>query len=120
MSAPVTMYDYPCQRKFVLFREAQIVIEKCKSGPAAQTTPGREYSVEAAVADVAPDKTVPQVVLAQNSRALAATAGGYRANEADHGVGLASKVCLLAIDVRLQSIVASKLILAWSPEQISG
>jgi IS30 family transposase len=47
----------------------------------------------------------------------------YRANQADHQAwewALRPKTCLLAIDVKLQSIVASKLILDWSPEQISG
>jgi IS30 family transposase len=47
----------------------------------------------------------------------------YRANEADHQAwesALRPKVCLLAIHVKLQEIVASKLILDWSPEQISG
>jgi IS30 family transposase len=47
----------------------------------------------------------------------------YRANEADHQAwesALRPKVCLLAIHVKLQKIVASKLILDWSPEQISG
>jgi transposase, IS30 family len=33
---------------------------------------------------------------------------------------LRSKACLLAMHVMLQSIVVSKLILGWSPEQISG
>ena len=47
----------------------------------------------------------------------------YRANEADHQAwesALRPKVCLLAVHRRLQKIVASKLILDWSPEQISG
>src|ERR1035437_6805593 len=47
----------------------------------------------------------------------------YRVNEADHQAwesALRPKVCLLAIHVKLQEIVASKLILDWSPEQISG
>ena len=47
----------------------------------------------------------------------------YRANEADHQAwesALRPKVCLLAIHSKLQEIVASKLILDWSPEQISG
>jgi IS30 family transposase len=47
----------------------------------------------------------------------------YRANEADHQAWESAsrpKACLLAIHVKLQSIVASKLILDWSPEQISG
>jgi len=47
----------------------------------------------------------------------------YRAHEADHQAwasALRPKVCLLAIRVKLQTIVASKLILDWSPEQISG
>jgi len=47
----------------------------------------------------------------------------YRASEADYQAwesALRPKVCLLAIQVKLQTIVASKLILDWSPEQISG
>jgi len=47
----------------------------------------------------------------------------YRANEADHQAWesvLRPKRCLLAVHVKLQRIVASKLIPDWSPEQISG
>jgi IS30 family transposase len=47
----------------------------------------------------------------------------YRANEADHQAwesALRPKRCLLSIHVELQKMVASKLILDWSPEQISG
>jgi IS30 family transposase len=47
----------------------------------------------------------------------------YRATEADHQAwesALRPKACLLAIHVKLQKIVAGKLILDWSPEQISG
>src|ERR1700732_2724887 len=47
----------------------------------------------------------------------------YRAQEADHQAwesALRPKRCLLAIHVKLQKIVAGKLILDWSPEQISG
>src|ERR1700734_3583641 len=47
----------------------------------------------------------------------------YRASEADSEAwesALRPKPCLLAIHVRLQKIVASKLILDWSPEQVSG
>ena len=47
----------------------------------------------------------------------------YRANEADHQAwesALRPKACLLAIHGKLRKIVASKLILDWSPEQISG
>jgi Helix-turn-helix domain len=43
----------------------------------------------------------------------------YRANEADNQAcesALRPNVCLLAIQVKLQTIVASKLILDWSPE----
>jgi IS30 family transposase len=46
----------------------------------------------------------------------------YRANEADHQAwesALRPKVCLLAIDEKRRTIVASKLILDWSPEQVS-
>jgi hypothetical protein len=47
----------------------------------------------------------------------------YRANEADHQAwesALRPKPCLLAIHVRLQKIVASKLMLDCLPEQVSG
>src|ERR1019366_9296186 len=47
----------------------------------------------------------------------------YRANQADHQAwesALRPKACLLAIHVKLQKIVAGKLILDWSPEQMSG
>src|ERR1700722_2608592 len=47
----------------------------------------------------------------------------YRAEEADHRAwesALRPKRCLLAIHVKLRKVVASKLILDWSPEQISG
>ena len=47
----------------------------------------------------------------------------YRANEADHQAwesALRPKRCLLAVHRKLRRIVASKLILKWSPEQISG
>ena len=47
----------------------------------------------------------------------------YRANEADQQAwqsALRPKVCLLAVHSKLQEIVASKLILDWSPQQISG
>jgi IS30 family transposase len=47
----------------------------------------------------------------------------YRANEADHQAWESAwrpKRCLLAIHVKLQEIVAGKLILDWSPEQIAG
>jgi IS30 family transposase len=47
----------------------------------------------------------------------------YRANEADQRAwdsALRPKRCLLAIHVKLRKVVASKLILDWSPQQISG
>jgi len=47
----------------------------------------------------------------------------YRASEADQQAwksALRPKPCLLAIQEKLQEIVASKLLLEWSPEQISG
>jgi len=46
----------------------------------------------------------------------------YRANDAEQRAwdsALRPKRCLLAIHVELQEVVASKLILDWSPEQIS-
>ena len=47
----------------------------------------------------------------------------YRASDADQRAwesALRPKRCLLAIHMKLQEIVAGKLILDWSPEQISG
>src|SRR5271156_5303343 len=47
----------------------------------------------------------------------------YRAHEADDQAwesALRPKKCLLAVHRRLREVVASKLILEWSPEQISG
>jgi IS30 family transposase len=47
----------------------------------------------------------------------------YRASEADQQAwqsALRPRPCLLALHRKLQTIVASKLILDWSPEQISG
>ena len=47
----------------------------------------------------------------------------YRANEADQRAwdsALRPKFCLLALHEKLQEVVASKLQLDWSPEQISG
>src|SRR6202030_2866057 len=47
----------------------------------------------------------------------------YRAHEADRQAwvsALRPKKCLFAVNRRLREIVASKLILDWSPEQISG
>src|SRR6201994_29482 len=59
------------------------------------------------------------------SREVARHGGGalYRASEADRQAwesALRPKVCLLAIDEKLRAIVASNLILDWSPEQISA
>src|SRR3984893_15320262 len=47
----------------------------------------------------------------------------YRANDADQRaweLALRPKTCLLALHEQLRTMVASKLILDWSPEQISG
>ena len=47
----------------------------------------------------------------------------YRANEADRQAwhsALRPKVCRLALHEKLRTLVASKLMLDWSPEQISG
>ena len=47
----------------------------------------------------------------------------YRAHDADRHAwvsALRPKSCLLACNCKLRNIVASKLILDWSPEQISG
>ena len=63
-----------------------------------------------------PVSTVSREVARHGGRPL------YRASEADHQAwesALRPKVCLLAIEEKLRTIVASKLILDWSPEQIS-
>ena len=47
----------------------------------------------------------------------------YRAHDADHQAwvsALRPKKCLLGVNRKLRNLVASKLILDWSPEQISG
>ena len=64
-----------------------------------------------------PVSTVSREVARHGGRPL------YRASEADHQAwksALRPKACLLAIHEQLRTIVASKLILDWSPEQISG
>ena len=64
-----------------------------------------------------PVSTVSREVSRHGGRPL------YRASEADRRAwesALRPKVCLLAIDEKLRTIVASKLILDWSPEQISA
>src|ERR1035437_2092749 len=61
--------------------------------------------------------TVSREVVRHGGRPL------YRANEADHQAwesALRPKPCLLASNGKLQAMVGSKLILDWSPEQISG
>ena len=61
--------------------------------------------------------TVSREVVRNDGRPL------YRANEADRQAwksALRPKTCLLALHRKLRTIVASKLILDWSPEQISG
>jgi IS30 family transposase len=66
------------------------------------------------------DRTVSTV-----SREVARHGGRsvYRANQADDQAwesALRPKCCLLSIHAKLRKLVASKLILDWSPEQISG
>jgi IS30 family transposase len=61
--------------------------------------------------------TVSREVTRHGSRAA------YRAHDADNqawGSGLRPKRCLLASNRKLRKMVASKLVLDWSPEQISG
>src|SRR3984957_1037316 len=64
-----------------------------------------------------PVSTVSREVARHGGRPL------YRANEADHQAwasALRPKLCLLAIHTKLREIVASKLVLDWSPELIYG
>ena len=56
-------------------------------------------------------------------RSHAMVGPAYRAHDADHQAwasALRPKKCLLGVNRRLRDLVASKLILDWSPEQISG
>src|ERR1700689_4284614 len=74
------------------------------------------------IRDIAKDlqraaSTVSREIARHGGRSL------YPPSEADQRAwdsALRSKTCLLAVHVKLQRIVASKLILDWSPEQISG
>src|SRR6202453_141751 len=91
-------------------------------------TPGEREDISRGVAsvpsirDIAKDlqraaSTVSREVARHGGRPL------YRANEADQQAwksALRPKPCLLANHRKLRTIVASKLILDWSPEQISG
>ena len=59
------------------------------------------------------------------SREIARHGGGtrYRANHADYEASVSAlrpKPCRLALNGRLRQVVASKLALEWSPEQVSG
>jgi IS30 family transposase len=59
------------------------------------------------------------------SREVARHGGGtrYRANHADYEASVSAlrpKPCRLALNGRLRQVVASKLALEWSPEQVSG
>ena len=61
--------------------------------------------------------TVSREVVRHGGRSL------YRASEADHQAwksALRPRPCLLALHRKLRTMIASKLILDWSPEQISG
>jgi IS30 family transposase len=61
--------------------------------------------------------TVSREVVRHGGRPL------YRAHEADQQAwasALRPKLCLLALHTKLREMVASKLVLDWSPEQISG
>jgi IS30 family transposase len=61
--------------------------------------------------------TVSREVARQGGRPL------YRATDADQQAwdsALRPKRCLLALHLKLQEVVAAKLILDWSPEQVSG
>jgi IS30 family transposase len=82
----------------------------------------RGIACGSSIRDIAKDlqriaSTVSREVARHGGRPL------YRAHEADQQAwesALRPKACLLAMHVKLQRIVASKLILDWSPEQISG
>src|ERR1700676_2564547 len=80
---------------------------------------------------IASDSSIREIARGMNraastvSREVARHGGrpAYRAHDADHQAwvsALRPKKCLLAVNRKLRNIVASKLILDWSPEQISG
>jgi len=93
----------------------------------ALTLPERE-DISRGIASGAALRTIAQHLdraVSTVSREVARHGGrsAYRANEADDQAwrsALRPKLCLLALHEQLQEIVASKLLLDWSPEQISG
>src|ERR1035438_6297092 len=102
------------------------------TGPAdpsseALTLPERE-DISRGIASGAALGTIAQHLdraVSKVSREVARHGGrsAYRANEADDQAwksALRPKPCLLGLHEQLQEIVASKLLLDWSPEQISG
>src|SRR6266496_2381663 len=106
-------------RPFVVWCRVTVGLFRRSGG--ARSSRSRSVSARRSLEGSLPVRRVASTV----SREVARHGGRpeYRAKEADSQAwesALRPKRCLLAIHVRLQKVVASKLMLDWSPEQISG
>ena len=118
--------EHSCIRSVLLPRGGICPAARCRS-PLALTLAEREDISRG----IASDSSIREIARGMNRAASTVSRevirhGGrpaYRAHDADRQAwasALRPKRCLLAMNRKLRDIVASKLILDWSPEQISG
>ena len=118
--------EHSCIRSVLLPRGGICPAARCRS-PLALTLAEREDISRG----IASDSSIREIARGMNRAASTVSRevirhGGrpaYRAHDADRQAwvsALRPKRCLLALNRKLRDIVASKLILDWSPEQISG
>ena len=118
--------EHSCIRSVLLPRGGICPAARCRS-PLALTLAEREDISRG----IASDSSIREIARRMNRAASTVSRevirhGGrpaYRAQDADRQAwvsALRPKRCLLALNRKLRDIVASKLILDWSPEQISG
>ena len=118
--------EHSCIRSVLLPRGGICPAARCRS-PLALTLAEREDISRG----IASDSSIREIARGMNRAASTVSRevirhGGrpaYRAHDADRQtwvLALRPKCCLLAVNRKLRDIVASKLILDWSPEQISG
>src|SRR6201987_4351137 len=113
--------------RFLLTQRGGIVPAARRRSPRTLTLAERE-DISPGIASVSPIRKIAsglQRPVSTVSREVSRHGGRplYRASEADRQAwesALRPKVCLLAIDQKLRTMVASKLILDWSPEPISA
>jgi IS30 family transposase len=113
--------------QFLLARHGGIVPPARRRSPMALTLAERE-DISRGIASGSSMRVIAQRLsraCSTVSREVARHGGRaqYRANEADQQAwesALRPKLCLLAMHDQLRKMVASKLILDWSPKQISG